>query len=156
MPASSAGKSSIDRWMRHFRAGTVINALRANGKAARRFFGALPVMRSNVLELYLICFAHQILSFRDDELASKFEAVKKAAVLAQRPTDDSAHFNLRKQQRTDTRGFGDVRQVSATRFSGSVSPWFLACPSIPDPNQSTADSIKELRSWATAILKASR
>src|ERR1700742_79562 len=65
---------SVRFWVMQFRKGTIFNEIRSNQKKAIRFFGALPVMRGNMFELYTILVARQILVSSNEELEAKISS----------------------------------------------------------------------------------
>lgn len=144
----SISKYSIQKWIRHFRSGTIVNELHTNRKAARRFFGTSAVLRGNILELFMICFAHQIQNFRDDELMSRVEMIRSGGTLNSRQSDDS-HRSRRRGDMSKS----DFRRVGQTGLSGSLNLWAVACPGVLNPQYPSADCVKDLKSWAVALLK---
>lgn len=138
-------KSGVNKWLKHFKAGTILNEVHTNSKRSVRFFGALPAMRGNLFELYMICFARQLLSLEDAELASKIEAIRKRMAVGHEG-GSQLQENLFKSKQ-------DLRQIRHNCLSGAFNPWAHACQGITNPEMSSLKCVRDLKSWAVELLK---
>lgn len=73
-------KPTTARWLKVAEVGPLVPAIRANTKAAIRFFGAVAAMREDETELREIIYSQCIIEMSDDELMEEAKAPDEYAI----------------------------------------------------------------------------